>query len=174
MDWQVLKTELTTDPLTRGYSTMSDIQAANDLNTVYRDIDEGGIEGMVRYLATHKNRTNTGTDTVGSAMLGRLYHVADSAIGANPFGASPALTVTNAMKHAARSFIELFNNSTLSTVDFQNTEIDLFYTACTDAGVWKAADVTALKALSQSKQSRATELGIGYVREGDVAQARAM
>ncbi len=36
MDYQVLKTELTTDPLVRGYSAMTDAEAAADLNTVYR------------------------------------------------------------------------------------------------------------------------------------------
>ena len=36
MDYVILHSELTTDPLTRGYSTMSDAQAAADLNTAYR------------------------------------------------------------------------------------------------------------------------------------------
>ena len=36
MDYVILHDELTADPLTRGYSTMSDAQAAADLNTVYR------------------------------------------------------------------------------------------------------------------------------------------
>ena len=33
---QVLADELTTDPLTRGYAAMTDQQAADDLNTIYR------------------------------------------------------------------------------------------------------------------------------------------
>lgn len=33
---QILKTEILTDPLTRGYSGMSDQQVADDLNTAYR------------------------------------------------------------------------------------------------------------------------------------------
>ena len=36
MDYVILHDELTADPLARGYSTMSDAQAAADLNTVYR------------------------------------------------------------------------------------------------------------------------------------------
>lgn len=36
MDLQVLKTELTTDPLGRGYAGMSDEQAATSLNTANR------------------------------------------------------------------------------------------------------------------------------------------
>lgn len=36
-DIDALQTELTTDPLGRGYAGMTDEQAAADLNTVYRD-----------------------------------------------------------------------------------------------------------------------------------------
>lgn len=36
MDYVILHDELSTDPLTRGYSTMTDAEAADDLNTVYR------------------------------------------------------------------------------------------------------------------------------------------
>lgn len=40
MDYSALKTELTTDPLGRGYSGMTDEEAATDLNTDYR---AGGV-----------------------------------------------------------------------------------------------------------------------------------
>lgn len=36
MDYVILHDELTTDPLSRGYSALSDAQAAADLNTAYR------------------------------------------------------------------------------------------------------------------------------------------
>jgi len=36
MDYNTLATELTTDPLGRGYSSMTSIEAADDLNTKYR------------------------------------------------------------------------------------------------------------------------------------------
>lgn len=35
----ILKTELTADPLARGYSGMTDLQAATSLNTVYRTVN---------------------------------------------------------------------------------------------------------------------------------------
>ena len=34
MDMEILKTELSTDPLSRGYASMSDEEAATDLNTL--------------------------------------------------------------------------------------------------------------------------------------------
>jgi hypothetical protein len=52
MDYQALNTELTTDPLTRGYSGMTDQQAADDLNTVYRTRDRGSMLGDEIFAAT--------------------------------------------------------------------------------------------------------------------------
>lgn len=40
-----LKTEVTTDPLGRGYSGMSDLEVANDLNTEYRTITRSTVAG---------------------------------------------------------------------------------------------------------------------------------
>lgn len=45
MDYQALNTELTTDPLTRGYSGMSDSEAADDLNSVYRTLPVDTVSG---------------------------------------------------------------------------------------------------------------------------------
>jgi predicted flap endonuclease-1-like 5' DNA nuclease len=45
MDYQVLNTELTTDPLTRGYAGMTDEEAATDLNTVYRTLPVDTVPG---------------------------------------------------------------------------------------------------------------------------------
>ena len=45
MDYTVLSTELTTDPLTRGYSGMTDQEAADDLNTVYRTLPVDTVPG---------------------------------------------------------------------------------------------------------------------------------
>jgi len=45
MDIDVLKTELTGDPLSRGYSGMTDAEAAADLNTVYRTRNKTSLSG---------------------------------------------------------------------------------------------------------------------------------
>lgn len=44
MDIQALKNELTSDPLTRGYAGMSDQEAADDLNAVYRTRQDERID----------------------------------------------------------------------------------------------------------------------------------
>lgn len=43
MDYAVLREELTNDPLTRGYSGMSDAQAADSLNTKNRQRDPASV-----------------------------------------------------------------------------------------------------------------------------------
>ncbi len=40
-----IKTEITTDPLTRGYSGMSDAEVATDMNTVYRTRNRDYVSG---------------------------------------------------------------------------------------------------------------------------------
>lgn len=47
MDYILLKSELISDPLVRGYSSMTDAQAAGDLNSKYRTVP-------VRVLASHE------------------------------------------------------------------------------------------------------------------------
>jgi len=41
-----LKTEITTDPLGRGYSGLTDLEVANDLNIVYRTQDVESVTGQ--------------------------------------------------------------------------------------------------------------------------------
>ena len=163
----ILSNEIANDPLGRGYTTMTNVQIVSSMNALNRTA-KGGIAGMTEYLLNNKNRTNAGTDLTPSAILGRLHHVADAPIGSDPFGSS--ILVTNAMKHAAQSFLDLLYSPHLLEIDFDG--INLPYAKCTDAGIWKIGDVNALKALSQNQQSRASELGLGRVREGHVQEAR--
>lgn len=48
----IIKTELDGDPLTRGYSGMTDEQVAEDLNTVYRTINKTSLSGDELFAAT--------------------------------------------------------------------------------------------------------------------------
>ena len=52
MDYNSLKSELDADPLVRGYSGMTDEQAATDLNTVYRTRPRGSMNGDEIFAAT--------------------------------------------------------------------------------------------------------------------------
>lgn len=50
-DYLALQQELINDPLGRGYSTMSDLEAANDLNTLYRTRNRETMEASEVYNA---------------------------------------------------------------------------------------------------------------------------
>lgn len=165
----ILSDELANDPLTRGYSGMSDIAAAASLNTVNRDLLSSPINALIEYLFTNKNRTNTGTDTVGTNMLGRLATVSESSAGVSPFGATA--DIDNDMIHAAKGFYALIQ-SPIEALDFLAVEVDNFFTDLVNAGVWKNGDVTNIKALVQGKQSRAMELGLKKLKTYDITEAR--
>jgi len=49
MDYQILRDELDSDPLVRGYAGMTDGGAANDLNTVYRTRQKPNLSGAEAY-----------------------------------------------------------------------------------------------------------------------------
>lgn len=65
--WLALKTEITTDPLTRGYSGMTDAQIAADLNTVYRTRNRDYVFGWEIFNATNDTEYSALTDAQKSA-----------------------------------------------------------------------------------------------------------
>ncbi|HUU84201.1 MAG TPA: hypothetical protein VM243_11925 [Phycisphaerae bacterium] len=62
MDYAVLKTELTDDPLTRGYTGMTDAEVVVDLNTKYCKRNRPSISGDEAFTATVANEFATLTD----------------------------------------------------------------------------------------------------------------
>lgn len=173
MDYQALKAELASGHPDTGAYDVSDEIAKNQLNAINRPAN-GGVDQMLTYLVTHKNRTNTGGDLVGTAILGRLQHASESAVGSDPFNQQGGYTLALSEKHAATCFLNLVMSPNLDTVNFLDTELDIFYTEVENAGIWKGADSTVLKGYSQNQQSRARELGFGFVRVGDVEYARSL
>lgn len=253
----IIANEITTDPLTRGYSIMSDLEVANDMNTAYRDA-EGSIHEMLKYLGTVDNRTNEGGDTGATLLLGRLRLVGQSEPYTDPFrragvweaGGSgsneqialnatgntvtfgsahdisslnakdaiqlsgttaddgvqqivsvvlqvvtlTSIKVTETLERVMRVFkiqdVKLLTREQIQnakalfslftspedggTINFSNTEIGLAFADMETAGVWKAADTTALENISKGVQTRGAELGVGKVREGDVTAARSL
>ena len=62
MDYQALQEELVSDPLERGYSTMSDEEAATDLNTVYRTKTRASMTGDEIFQQTNTSEFVALTD----------------------------------------------------------------------------------------------------------------
>jgi len=129
MDTAILKTELLTDPLSRGYSGMSDVAAAADLNTVYRQINKVSMTGSEVLNALDTTEVLALTDAQRQRMWNVLH------LGTiNPFGMEASI------------FIDVFGGGSNS--------------------------ISALQVARKTDVSRGVELGLGNVREGEVAEAR--
>lgn len=129
---QLLATELTSDPLVRGYSGMSDEAAADSLNTIDRDQNRSSISGDAAFDATDSTE----------------------------FAALSAHKQQLWLAWCGRSDIDPFGSANVAFVQW------IFGGGATT--------ITNLVALRKQQVSRATELGIGFVRTGDVSQARAL
>lgn len=69
MNLQTLRTELDNDPEARGYSGMTDAQAAADLNTEYRSRNKDAITGSEAWALTDSTEYNALTDAQKSQWL---------------------------------------------------------------------------------------------------------
>lgn len=84
----ILKTELTTDPLGRGYSGMSDEAAADDLNTSYRERNRDTMPSHEVFNAIDKTELNALLATV-QQQIWDVLHLGT----VNPFGLEADLFV---------------------------------------------------------------------------------
>ena len=152
MDYNVLNTELTTDPLTRGYAGMTDQQAADDINTVYR---------LVNYPVF--------TDGLNAAIRESLKWTSYRE-------KSETQTIENVYDFPAmREFMDLFfSTSENQALDLQNSYFTWLIDSMVSEGSMGAGAADALRTFGEQTVSRGTELGLGTVAEGDVQQARAL
>jgi len=172
-DFNGIKAEIDADPLTRGYAGMTDVQVADDMNTVYRDgtADAGAL---FTYLAQQKAREDPAEGTA-SHIYGRLKRAAQGALGAETFYVGGA-NLTSNRKDGCATLLHMTEGDRLGAASevMTKAEITDILDEVIAAGVMKPADRTAIIGLSQNKQSRASELGLGRVRTGNVTTARAM
>ena len=141
-----LKDEITNDPLTRGYSGMSDQEVADSLNTVDR---------TVQIRVSH-------TDVMTWAASGPRKKVEDNKDNANEALAAASLVALDLIADGVTTF---------DTSDNGNQTL---LSGLVSGGVLSGDDQTALMALGQSTVSRAAELGLGHIRVGDVIAARSI
>lgn len=145
MNLQVIKDELTTDPLARGYSGMTDAQAADDLNTAYR----------------------ASTRRVSNAKY--LLWIAGARRKA--IGDAAASHANATVQGLAQVALDLLLRP---DIEYDRTDHLALLQALQAGGVLSADDVAALDDQADTTISRAAELGLGVVRAGAVAQARAL
>jgi len=161
-----LATELSTDPLTRGYAGMTDAQKVTSLNAVDRDGPHDPT-ALLQYLTLERFRTGT--------LYGRLQLVAGArpvragagwGIAPLPIGAADAdITVTQDQIAAAQALLRYVDTDTTAAVTLLDSRItsildDLGPSGAGGCEAIGGGDKTAIQALSQNQQSRAQELGL--------------
>ena len=130
---QALKTELTTDPLGRGYAGMTNTQVVTSLRTANRTVERRSVSGSQIYNAIVPSEF--------SALLATQQQLVRDVFGLG------------------------------DTIDVRTgTNVRAVMLAAFGAGTTTRANLIALV---QETVSRAAEIGLGDVREGDVARARA-
>ncbi len=143
MNYAALKREIETDPLGRGYASMTDQQIADSLNTADRTTivpTVVGALGIMRLVGP----------TMGAQILNKLEAAAAQDSRLKWF-----------LRELPTSGIDLGHTVTFATVD----ELVV-------AGVLTQTEADALKRAAERTVTRAEELGLGVVRAGDVQAAR--
>jgi len=136
-DLAKLITELTTDPLARGYAGMSDIEATNSLNAIDRP---GPIstDPILRYLYGEKNRTNDGADLVSSQLYGRIKLVCEAETGADTFlTATGNELATIDRKASAITILSMLSNPQF-LIDFSDNKMQNLFQDMRTAGAISA------------------------------------
>ncbi len=102
-----LRDELLTDPLSRGYSTMTDQEAADDLNTAYRTRDRTSMSASEVYNAV--DQTNwVALTAVDQAEIWNILHLGE----VNPFG-----------REASR-FVAIFGGGSVTITALQAARVE--------------------------------------------------
>ena len=174
IDYQALKTELLAGHPDTGAYNVDDQLAADELNAVNRPVAAPAAE-ILKFCLTTQHRENTGSDTSNTNIYGRIAMVAEATEGSNPFGVSPADSITVGQIAAAKTILRLLQDDCFA-LDLAGADINAALTKCQGANCFSPSDKTALEALSENKQSRAQEIGFGRpsVNAGHVIAARAM
>ncbi len=107
MDLGILKTEINIDPLTRGYSGMSDLQTADDLNTVYRTRNKEIMTATEVFNAISKSEFNILSAT-NKKLIWDILHLDEI----NPFGLEADL------------FIDIFGGGSATITTLQSLRKD--------------------------------------------------
>jgi hypothetical protein len=146
VDYSILKTELTADPLGRGYATMSDAEAAASLNTANRALVS---LKMVQYRTMMADIGVEATRAIMTAM---------AAAGQTD---TVVALVDLWLKDPKSEGVDMGHANTRAVIDDLVT-----------AGSITAAQAAGVKAMAESTVSRATELGLPTILPGYIAKAR--
>ena len=146
MDYAILKTELTTDPLGRGYAAKDNQQVADSLNTVNRTLQEPvPIKQVLRW----------------SVQTDAIYKLKQ----ASASGPRDQRRITEVA-------LVLINHPHITELDVEDPEIAAMLAALVAMALFKQGEVDALKARGQRTVSRAEELVLPPVSAGHIDSVR--
>jgi len=145
-EYQVLSNELATDPLGRGYTTMTHAQIVDSLNGLTRP-DRVPIRDLLGYA-------------VRASIYSRLE--------------DDASNVTSSSRGVSRKVMALLKHSAeFPYLNLADPDVIASLNALETNGVITPTEKAAVLAMANNRRSRAQELGIGgWVTEGRVLQAR--
>jgi len=149
-----LATELADDPLERGYSGMTDVQAAGSLNTVNRD-------RVVAITSAELLAWSGGGANDGAVTPSRYERIETAA----------KEHTSLAVRGASKAAIQLIGRDG-TTLNLALTDRMGMVDALVVGGVLTTDEKTALVALGTETITRAAELGIRRVLPGHVMKAR--
>jgi hypothetical protein len=170
----ILKAELATDPLVRGYAAMTDIQAANDLNTNMRTVTKVATVSEVRqYLLTQLSGTGLTQRAVWDMLIefGNLGTVR----GIPPAG----VTAIDARRSGARAIMKFLETGNadegflVKNTNIRNQFIALGNDGGNGPSIFTSQQLLDIEALAEQQVSRGQELGLGIVTIQNVTDARA-
>ncbi len=180
MDIVILKTEIDVDPLGRVYSGMTDAEIVISLNVVDRPAPSISIEEAIKFLLMDNTyKTDDGDDTQARSIWQRMKELVSMAVlpsvaVANPWGSSSLGNITEIQQVKTHQLLEFFTLSAQGalSVDLSDSNLQGYLQGARLAGCMSAPQEVAFLALMENRQSRASELGLGQVREGHVQKAR--
>jgi len=172
---QLIKTEIDDDPLSRGYSGMTDQQVTDSLNTQDRPLATAVVVAMKQYVFLERHRDNTGTDTTPLFIYGRLRMVMEGNLLDGIFGAIPIINLTADHKASAFAFDKILEQDDETFfLNFNDSRFEQILDDLVSGNVISDNDKTNIMELTDNQQTRGQEIGAGRVRVGNVTEARAI
>lgn len=176
---QVLKDELTGDPLARGYAGMTSQQKADDINSAYRPGPPS--QGALFAYCCYTRVKDVAQESESSHIYGRLKRVDDTGaagIGTKVFNPNGS-TLSAPRLDACWAFKAIVDQDRLGqpVPDLNNDVIsgtDQMLDMVIAAGVMKPVNAQDIVGLSNSQLTRANELGLPKVKAGDIEAAEAL
>lgn len=175
--YEELRDEINSDPLARGYVSMTDAEVAASLNVKDRPGEPDG-SALLRYMLTETYR--------GGTLFGRVNIVANASIlrAGNswefppfPLGdADGEVVPTFAQVASAATFMRILDTDIIETIVLVDADIGPVLTDLGPSGCQCFAqnNIDDIEDFSNNAQTRAQELGWGPVKEAHVAYARSL